>query len=165
MRSIELTLGDEADAAVRADWTTLAAAGLRSLAHHVGPSNRPHITLAAGEELADSVALRSALQAIPIPVRFGGFVVFGVGRRGFVLARHVVASAELLALHRAVHDAAPGAVELTLPGRWTPHVTLARRVSADELAHALPLLGPLPPAAAMAARLWDGVTKELTPLT
>ncbi|HEV7957795.1 MAG: hypothetical protein JWL94_1295 [Microbacteriaceae bacterium] len=165
MRSIELTFGDDGDAAILADWAELSNAGLESLAHHPGSSNRPHVTLAAGLHLADSPGLRASLAGLPLRVRFGGLVVFGVGRRSFVLARQVVASKKLLALHAAVHEAAPGAVELTLPGHWTPHVTIARRLSAESLALALPLLGALPPAEATAARLWDGMTKQLTPLT
>lgn len=165
MRSVELTLDPEADAAIRADWETLARAGLPSLAQHAGASNAPHVTVAAGTAFDDTPELRAAFSAIPLTLRFGGAVVFAAGRRGFVLARLIVASASLLALHRAVHDTIVDAVELTLPDHWTPHVTLARRISADELARALPILGAIESAQFTAARLWDSETKTLTELT
>lgn len=164
MRSIELTFDGETDAAIRADWAALAAAGLPSLASHTGSSNRPHLTLAAGASLADGASLRSSFAGLPLPFRFGGLVVFGAGGRRFVLARQVVAAGALLELHRRVHAAAPGAVEQTLPDRWVPHVTLARRLDPIGLGTALTLLGSPPEPVAVAARLWDSAEKTITAL-
>lgn len=164
MRSIEVTFDAETDAAIRAEWAALSAAGLPSLASHTGSSNRPHLTLAAGAALADSVALRSCFAGLPLRVRFGGLVVFGAGGRRFVLARQVVAAGALLELHRRVHAAAPGAVEQTLPDRWVPHVTLARRLDPAGIGTALTLIGSPTEPVAVAARLWDSVEKSVTAL-
>jgi 2'-5' RNA ligase len=164
MRSIELTFDAKTDAAIRNDWAALSAAGLPSLASHTGSSNRPHLTLAAGVDLTDSASLRSCFAGLPLPVRFGGLVVFGAGVRRFVLARQVVAASGLLELHRRVHAAAPGAVEQTLPDRWVPHVTLARRLDPAELGTALTLIGGPPDLAAVAACLWDSAEKTITAL-
>lgn len=165
MRSIELTLDDGTDAAVRAEWAALLDAGLPSLATHRGATNRPHVTLAAGEELADTPQLREALAVLPIVVETGGLLLFRAGRGAVVLSRQVVASAALLNLHRAVHAAITGAVELTLPGKWTPHITLARRLAPDRLAPALAVLPESRPVALTGGRLWDGVEKTVVPLS
>jgi hypothetical protein len=195
MRSIELTFDETMDAAIRRDWEALASADLPSLASHTAASNRPHLTLAAGEAL-QPVPVRG----LPVAVRFGGIAVFPAGRRKFVLVRSIVASRALLDLHRGVHDALEDAAsedtasedaasedtafedaafedaafenaafentvaELTLPDRWTPHVTLSRRLDADQVALALPLLEPLEGGVAVAARLWDPVPQTLTAL-
>ncbi|MCU1424637.1 MAG: hypothetical protein JWM51_928 [Microbacteriaceae bacterium] len=161
MRSLELTFDEATDAAIRADWTALAAAGLPSLASHTSESNRPHISVAVGTDLEPSDALAAAFGSLPLTLRFAGFVSFPAGRGSFVLARSVVVSRALLGLHAAVHEAQPGALELTLPDRWTPHVTLARRLTAEQLAAAL---GVLPVASAglmTGARLWDNLTRTL----
>jgi 2'-5' RNA ligase len=172
MQSIELILDEHTEAAVRADWATLRDLDVPSLAGHTGASNRPHITLlVAGRfDTAELGPVRQSVAALPVAISLGGIVVFGAGRRGFVLARHVVVTRALATLHRSVHAAAPGrsdgVVELTLPDRWTPHVTLARRLTAPQVSAALTAIGAaaLPPATAVGARLWDGVEKTVTPL-
>jgi hypothetical protein len=88
-----------------------------------------------------------------------------------VLARQIVPSRPLLTLHSAAHRAlqlhVPGAqvIDQTLPDRWTPHVSLARRVPAERLGEALGVIDPEPiPFRFRGARLWDSTTKTLTPL-
>lgn len=164
MRSIELTLDDDADAAVRADWAALAEAELPSLAAHTSATNRPHLTLAAGEGLADSPALREALGALPVPVVLGSVVLFGDYAKRVVLARQVVVTPELIALHARVHDLLTDATPQTRPGAWTPHVTLSARLPVADLPRALALLGTAREGAAVGARLWDGVERALTAL-
>ncbi|TFD92701.1 2'-5' RNA ligase family protein [Cryobacterium lactosi] len=169
MRSIELTFDPATEAAFRAEWTALEEAGLPNLGRHQGASNRPHLTLAAGPALELTDAVRAAFDraAAPLPVelRVSGLVLFRAGPGRFVLARPVVMTRVLLEVHRTVLGVAPGAVELTRPDRWTPHVTLARRLGADQVGHALAVLGE-PPAAGscVAARFWNGETKTLTSL-
>ncbi len=167
VESIELVLDEHGDRAVRAEWASLAAAGVPSLAGHTGGSNRPHITLAVTE--AGFAPIVGELALPPMPVRLGGFVVFP--GRTFVLARLVVPSEELLALHGRLHRRlaalAPTAVPLpnSLPGDWTPHVTLARRRTAAEIARALELLDASPiDTVATGARLWNGATRTVTPI-
>jgi hypothetical protein len=104
--------------------------------------------------------------ALPVDLRVSGLLLFPAGPARFVLARPVVVTMPVLALHRAVHERAPGAVDLTLPGRWTPHVTLARRLSRAQVAEALDVLVDEPPeGSCVAARFWNGETKTLTALT
>jgi isocitrate dehydrogenase len=101
-QSVELLLDAETDRSVRAHWQRLAEAGLPSQALHTGPSNRPHITLAADPRLAehDESTLRDAVAALPISVRLGALACFGRSR--FVLVRLVVASSALLELQQRV---------------------------------------------------------------
>jgi hypothetical protein len=81
-----------------------------------------------------------------------------------------VPSAALLALHACIHElSGPGAdVDYTVPGRWTAHVTLARRVPLDRIGEALGVLGDTGArdleARAVGIRRWDAATKTVTDL-
>lgn len=174
MRSIELTFDPDFEAAFRAEWAALETAGLPNLGRHLGASNRPHLTLAAGPalEITDDLTAVFArdtahpLVSLPVDISVSGLLLFRAGSGRFVLARPVVMSETLSALHRAVLHQAPGAMKLTQPDQWTPHVTLARRLSAAQVAEALDVLGEPPaPGRCVAARFWNGETKTLTPLT
>lgn len=191
MRSLELTFDDETDDAVRTDWHRLAAAGLPSLASHTAPSNRPHITLAAGPALADSAAAppppsssappptpsappsaqldhpesAELVRGLPLDIRFGAVVLFPAGADRFVLARSIVVSRQLLELHAAAHRVVTGSLDTSLPDRWTPHVTIARRLSAEQVARALLELGDIRLGRCSELRWWDGDTKTVTVLS
>ncbi|WP_259338760.1 2'-5' RNA ligase family protein, partial [Clavibacter phaseoli] len=159
--SLELTLDAASDAAVRVSWRALADAGLPSLADHAGETNRPHVTLLAADGLGGSAddAVRDIVASAPLPtLRLGGLVVFGVPPRGLVLARQVVVDRALLDLHARIHaavDAAPAdpdpdadpvaVVPHTRPGSWTPHVSLALRLTAEQLGSAVAALGRVDP--------------------
>ncbi|GAA0957897.1 2'-5' RNA ligase family protein [Frigoribacterium faeni] len=172
MHSIELLLDDASDAAVRDDWRLLAEAGLPSLAGHTGATNAPHLTLSAAARFDDRAdpRLLDVFSRLPVSVEWGGFVVFGRGPRGLVLARGVVATSALLDLHRTVHESVGGAgpVEHSAPGRWTPHVTLASRLSPEQLGRALEVLSESEVDGATArltsARRWDGDARVVVPL-
>jgi 2'-5' RNA ligase len=159
--SIELTLDAATERAVRAEWQALADAGLSSLAAHTSPSNAPHVTLLVRE----AVTLASVPRPGAFAVTLGAVVLFGAGERR-VLARSVVPSVELLALHAAVHAAAgPGDdAPHTAPGEWMPHVTLARRLKVADLERALPLLGDSIAGTARGLRRWDAASATLTEL-
>jgi 2'-5' RNA ligase len=160
--SIELLLDAESEATVRGEWHRLADAGLSSLAAHTAPSNRPHITLLVRPTLAEQ-GFREAVARLPLPVRLGAPILFGAGDRR-VLARQVVPTEALLALHRDVHTAAgagPDAAH-TAPGAWTPHVTLARRLRLETLPDALGALGPEIDGQLVALRRWDAATAAVT---
>lgn len=162
---MEVVFDDDADHRVRAQWRALAAAGLPSQARHTGASNRPHITLALTDDITEEVRrqLAAAVAELPVPVMLGGLLLFGTRR--VVLARLAVPSAELLQLQARVLSALDVAVDphgTFGPGRWTPHVTLARRLTADQVARALEALaaptasgGPELPGRLIRARLWD----------
>ena len=163
MRSIELVFDESTDSIIRADWSRLADAGLPSLAGHSSPSNSPHITLAAGPGLQFS-SFDDPWQALPIDIEFSGAVLFRAGTGKYVLARSVVLATSLLELHRRLHQEVSGALPLTLPGAWTPHVTLARRIPAEQLGAAMDLLDLRFEGRCTRARLWDSGTKTVTPL-
>ncbi|BDZ46591.1 2'-5' RNA ligase family protein [Naasia aerilata] len=165
MPSIELLLDPVAEQELVAEWTALREADLPSQARHTGESNRPHVTLLYSEEPLDP----PRIVGLPIPVTVASPVIFGSARRGFLLARLVRPSAALLEVHRILHEEVgerPGIDRLTRPGAWTPHVTLARRLSGEQLAAALTLLDPKRAidGTADAARLWSSATKTVTPL-
>lgn len=165
-QTIELTLDEDLDDAVRAEWDLLAAAGLPSQALHLGLTNAPHVTLGVASALGVATTERLAGVELPDEIRLGGLLVFR-GRRSAVVSRAVIPSAALLATHAAVDAAmadAPGRPDLTLPGRWTPHVTLARRLDDEQLTQALDLLAGVPPelvGAPAALRHWDSDAKAV----
>jgi hypothetical protein len=162
MRSIEVTFDPATDAAIRADWAALAEAGLPSLASHTSASNRPHISLAVGPDLDPGAA--EAFRALPLELRFAGYVTFTPRHGIHVLARSVIVSRSLLELHTSVHTTLSGALDITLPDRWTPHVTLARRLTPEQLAAALAVLPAASDGLVTGARLWDNETRALTTL-
>jgi 2'-5' RNA ligase len=159
VHSIELVFDRDTEAAIRRIWADLAAAGIPSQA----PASRPHLTLAVAERIAPDVdaLLKPVAQRLPLGCAVGAVVLFG--RSDAVLARLVVPTAALLALHAEVHRLcgpylAPGPMPNSLPGQWTAHVTLARRVGGAQLGRALRLAGrPSEIHADMAGlRRWDG---------
>ena len=167
MHSIEVVLDDDTDRQVRAQWHELALAGLPSQARHTGESNRPHITLALAGAVSAQVDRRLLRVAagLPVPVTLGGLLIFG-GRR-FVLARLVVPSVALLDLQRSVVQSLDEPVDPQHtfgPGGWTPHVTLARGLTADQVGSALTVLGAMPMLTGqlVLARRWDITAKQET---
>lgn len=111
----------------------------------------------------DRVDLRDAVAQLPVRVTLSAPIIFRHGDRA-VLARRVVPSIELLRLHRAVHQAVPPGEDAahTVPGSWTPHVTLARRVRMDVVPDALRLVGRDHSGVGFALRRWDSATAEVT---
>ncbi|MGU3499139.1 2'-5' RNA ligase family protein [Mycobacterium sp. C31M] len=172
VHSVELLVDDATDAAVREIWADLHNAELPSRATHTAPSNRPHVTVAVGERLADAAdaELAEVTGRLPLPCRLGAPLVFGHGR--MTLALLVVPSADLLDLHRQVHriclpHMASGLYPHAAPGHWTPHVTLARRVRHDQIAAALDLAAAHREivGAFTGLRHWDGDAKSEYPIT
>jgi 2'-5' RNA ligase len=142
VHSIELVFDRATEAAIRRIWEDLAHAGIPSQA----PASRPHVTLAVAERIDPAVdALLTPLAArLPLDAAIGAPVLFG--RANVVFARLVVPTAELLALHAEVHRVcgphlAPAPMANSLPGHWTAHVTLARRVGGAQLGRALRIAG------------------------
>lgn len=164
--SLELVFDDDTDAAVRSEWEALADAGLPSQSHHKGESNRPHTTLLVRSALRD-IAASELDGALPVPLTLGAPLLFGTGRSR-VIARSVVPTTDLLALHSRVHElAGPGDdVDHTRPGAWTAHVTLARRVPLDRVGDALEVLaaagGADLAARAVGIRRWDAATRTVS---
>lgn len=165
VQSVELLLSPEAEYQVNEQWSALVAAGLPSQARHTGATNRPHVTLAVARQLdpdQESAIGAAAADSLPVALRLGGLLVFGPAP--FVLSRLVVPTVELLDLQRRVLDAIGPTSESFRhqePGRWTGHVTLARRLTADQLADAVQVLSPAADVdgRAVAIRRWDGGRK------
>lgn len=163
--SIELLVDPDTDAAVRRMWTALVDSGLPSQGNHRSSSNRPHITLVAAERIDPGIddLARTLESRLPLRVDVGASLVFRGGRS--TVARLVVASRELLALHREVYEIAGPFVrgeifEHCEPDRWTPHLTVARRVTDDQLGRAITVAddsthGVSVTATITAMRRWD----------
>ena len=159
VHSIELLFDRDTEAAIRRIWQDLAAADIPSQA----PASRPHVTLAVAERIVPAVdeLLSPVAQRLPLGCTVGASLLFG--RFNAVLTRLIVPTAELLALHAEVHRIcgpylAPGPMPNSLPGQWTAHVTLARRVGGAQLGRALRIAGrPSELHGTMAGlRRWDG---------
>ncbi len=162
VHSIELVFDRDTEAVIRRIWADLAAVGIPSQA----PASRPHVTLAVADRIAPDVdaLLRPVAQRLPLNCTLGASLLFG--RASVVLARLIVPTAELLEVHAEVHricgpHLAPGPMPNSLPGRWTGHVTLARRVGAAQVGRALRIAGrPAEIVGSFAAlRRWDGNKK------
>lgn len=142
VHSIELVFDDDTESAIRRIWAELAAAGVPSQA----PASRPHVTLTVAQRIdprADA-ALAPVLDRLPLDCTLGASLIFG--RSHGVLARLVVPTVDLLGLHADVHRRCaphlePGPMANVLPGQWTPHVTLARRVGPAQLSRAQRIAG------------------------
>ena len=161
LHSVEGLLDATTDSEVRREWAALADAGLPSQATHRGATNAPHVTLSVASSVPDFVEARIAglLDAMrPVPVRLGPLVV--MGSRRYVLARLVVPTAELLQLQQglvAAMVAAPDVPDQVRPGRWTPHVTIARGLGSRQVGEALAVLGRARPidGTIESVRRWD----------
>ena len=167
MHSVEIVLDEDTDRQVRDQWRALASAGLPSQARHTGASNRPHVTVALADAVSAEVERRLVHVAagLPVAVTLGGLLIFG-GRR-FVVSRLVVPSAGLLELQARVVQALDEPLDphhTFGPGRWTPHVTLGRRLTAEQVGSALTVLGEVPALAGrlVRARRWDIDAKQET---
>ena len=159
VQALDLTFDQPTDERVRAEWDALRDAGLPSLARHTGATNRPHLTLHSRARVSaeSEAALAEVVHRLPLDVRVGTLLLFHARQR-WVLARHVVVDRRLLGLHEHVADAlGPGGSPLTEPGRWVPHLTLARGVTDAQLPTALGVVAESPPFTARALRLrrWD----------
>jgi hypothetical protein len=128
--ALELYLDTHATRRVKTLWHALEAEGIPTLSSLQDAKHRPHVSLAAASQLSPS-AVVAALGDVPLGrglVLSMDFVGQFVGR---VLWLGITPTAELLEVHRAVHDRlAAGGVEVWehyLPGRWVPHCTVSLR--------------------------------------
>ncbi|WP_424447730.1 2'-5' RNA ligase family protein [Microbacterium arborescens] len=169
MFSVELLADGETEAAMRGDWQRLIEADLPSAGRHPSESNRPHVTVAVRDELAEDAADRLAMlgEVLPVACRVGGVVVFPARDR-FVLARPVIVTADLLHFHArtvGVLGPPPEDYAVTAIDRWTPHITLARRMTAEQVGRALEVVGAASVEGRFTGlRLWDAQQKVITEL-
>jgi hypothetical protein len=167
VHSIELVFDPDTEAAIRRLWADLAGAGIPSQA----PASRPHVTLAVAERIDPAVdaLLGPVAGRLPLGAAIGAPVLFG--RANVVFARLIVPTSELLALHAEVHRLCgphlePAPMANSLPGQWTAHLTLARRVGGHQLGRALRVAGrPSQLDGRFAGlRRWDGGKKAEHPI-
>ncbi|OBI19600.1 hypothetical protein A5712_19085 [Mycobacterium sp. E2327] len=167
VHSIELVFDPATEEAIRGIWRELAVAGIPSQA----PASRPHVTLAVAERIDPQVdaLLGPVTRRLPLDAAIGAPVLFG--RANVVFARLIVPTSELLALHAEVHRLCgphlePAPMTNSLPGQWTAHVTMARRVGGHQLGRALRVAGrPAQLDGRFAGlRRWDGGKKVEHPL-
>ena len=171
-QSVELLLDDAADREIRAQWDRLGDAGLPTSRRSTPmTSHAPHVTLWAGDAVdpADDAALPGLFADLDLELVVGSVMLFGPIRGSYVLVRAVVGSAALLGLQQSVvrtlRTRAYGGFE---DGRWSPHVTLARRVGADQVGRSLTVLAGSPPelpTRVRQARRWDSDAKQAWSLT
>jgi hypothetical protein len=168
VHSIELIFDQDTEAAIRNIWADLAEAGIPSQA----PASRPHATLTVAQWIDPEVdALLAALVSrFPFSCRIGAPLLFG--RSKAVLARLVVPTAELMDVHAEVHRLClphldPGPMANALPGQWTAHVTMARRVVPDQFGRAVRIASTPPEIVGhvVALRRWDGDAKREHPIS
>jgi len=168
VHSVELVFDPDTEVAVRHIWDGLREAGIPSQA----PASRPHTTLTVADRIdpeVDSV-LASLLPRFPFDCRIGAPLLFG--RAKVVLARLVVPTSELLDVHSEVHrlclpHLSPGPMANALPGQWTAHVTLARRVVPGQMGRALRIAGKPSEiiGSVIGLRRWEGSAKREYPIS
>ena len=160
--SVEVLFDARTEAAVREQWRVLDDAGLPSQSRVTSAINRPHLTLLAARSIDPGVdePLRGLRDLLPLECVLGAPLVFGGPR--MTLARLVVPSAALLALHAEVYRRCLPFSDTPFahcaPGHWTPHVTLGRRFGRAEIATALAVVdgpGSDLPGQATVLRRWD----------
>jgi len=161
-QSVELLLDDAAAAGIRAQWDRLGDAGLPTSRRTTpSPSHAPHVTLWAGDAIEpdDDAALPALFVDLDLELVVGSVMLFGPRRGSYVLVRAVVPSAALLDLQqRVLRTCRTPAYRGFGAGRWSPHVTLARRVVPDRVGPSLVALAGSPPellARVRSARRWD----------
>jgi hypothetical protein len=163
VHSVELVFDRDTEAAVRHIWDGLREAGIPSQA----PASRPHVTLTVAERIDPEIdlLLASLNDRFPLPCVIGAPLLFG--RSQMILTRLIVPTADLLALHADVYRlsltrAHPAPMANSLPGQWTGHTTLARRVGGHQLGRALRVAGrPSEIEGSFTGlRRWDGNAKR-----
>jgi 2'-5' RNA ligase superfamily len=163
VHSVELIFDPDTETAVRRIWDDLREAGIPSQA----PASRPHTTLTVAERIDPEVdtLLASLLTRFPFTCRLGAPLFFGRARA--VLARLLVPTIELLDVHAQVHRMClphlhPGPMPNALPGEWTAHVTMARRVVPTQMGRAVRIAGKPSEIAGsvIGLRRWDGNAKS-----
>jgi hypothetical protein len=167
VHSIELVFDPDTEATIRHIWDELREAGIPSQA----PASRPHATLTVAERIDSEVdeLLASVADRFPMPCRIGAPLLFGKSQ--LILTRLIVPTADLLAVHADVYRLSlphtkPGPMANSLPGQWTGHTTLARRVGGHQLGRALRIAGrPSEIKGSLAGlRRWDGNAKREYPI-
>lgn len=160
-QSLDLTLDPASDALLRAGWTALTDAGITSEGERVSDSHRPHLTALAAAgfrpELLE-LAGRDLGALLPMELPVSATVVFGRSR--LVVAHLLSPGAAVREVIERLRDEAG----VTEP--WVPHLTLSRKVTAEQLAGALHIAAETRPATITidALRHWNPETRIVAAL-
>lgn len=156
-RGVVLRFQQEAEQALRALWTSLDDLGISSLSKATHGLHVPHLSLVVGDALRNEDAISALVHLrLPAVIHFEAVGYFPQG----VLHLAAVPSLELLRLQQDVfsaltaQDAIDGPWATTLPGAWSPHVTLALEVAPNRVAEAISLLAQALPISCPGTRLW-----------
>lgn len=159
-QSVELLLDEQAESAIRHQWDLLADA---ELAKPPPVTVRPHVTLFAADHLSQELepALSRVVAGLDLELQVGAVMTFGPRRGRVILVRQVAPSLALLRLQARVAEiCGADSTGQFGAGRWSPHVTLARRVPVDRVGDALIALGTLADRSILTrvtgCRRWDG---------
>lgn len=163
-QSVELLLDQQTEGRIRYEWQALVGAGLPGEWRPGSAAHRPHVTLFAGSAVPEPEAELADLVrgAVGMRLELGSVLIFGPRRDAYVIVRQVLPSVELLELQQRVAPwcGAPQHGQFG-PGRWSPHVTLARRVPAEDMFMVLRVLTGEPISATVTGcRRWDGRAKR-----
>jgi hypothetical protein len=163
VHSVELLFDADTETTIRSIWDELRGTGIPSQA----PASRPHATLTVAERIDPDVdeLLASLVGRFPFRCRIGAPLFFG--RTKAVLARLLVPTMTLLDVHAQVHRVClphlhPGPMANALPGEWTAHVTMARRIVPAQMGRAVRIAGKPQEitGSVVGLRRWDGNTKR-----
>jgi hypothetical protein len=175
-RGVVLWPDPATDGAIRSIWDELAAADLPSLATYSHRRHRPHASLIVAEALSPREVAKAtgAVPPKPIPLDCSAVGVFpgsGHSDGGLVLFLSVTPNEQLLTeqarVSSAIEPLLTGTWPYFAPGGWTPHITLAFGVAAEQLNLAIPIVhAHLPPTGRCeTGGIEDGDTGERWPLS
>ena len=166
VQSVELLLDPASEGRIRYQWQALHGASLPSEYRAGAGSHRPHVTLLAVDAVPDEAetALPDLVAGLDLTLELGALAIFGPRRGRAILVRQVTPSIHLLRLQAQVAEACGAAANGHFgPGRWNPHVTLARRLPTDQVGRALDVLDAtadqLLVARVTRCRRWDGTRR------
>ena len=169
VHAVEVFFDSTTEAAIKAVWARLEAAGVPSLATRTHRRHRPHISLSVAERIKTGQLqdARERLAATHLDVTLYSPAIFP--RRG-VLYLSVVPTLALLRLHEdvhvALHDSLVAPWDLYSVGAWVPHCTLAQELTHAQIVQGIDLLHDQPTIAAhvSSAGILDTATGEVLPL-
>ena len=160
---------DKTSDSVRALWAELEECGVPSLLSHTHGLHVPHVSLTVAENLpvAETLAAVGPVPTRRIPLLVESVGVFPEGALILAVVMNDSLVVEQHRVHRAVRNLAENPWEHFDPGTWTPHITCALSLGADQLRAAVPIV-----LARLPIRGWldrggveDGTTGEQWPVT
>ncbi|HEY7226209.1 MAG TPA: 2'-5' RNA ligase family protein [Micromonosporaceae bacterium] len=165
--AIELYFDPATERRLRTLWTALESAGVTTLENHTHRLHRPHLSLAAADELPpEPVAAALGVLPLGVPLTFHYLALFAGG----VLWLGPAPTRALLELHHetvARLDAAGIPIwPLYRPDGWVPHSTLSMAARGDAVARAARLCSDILPleTTLISAAVVDHSRSQFTPL-